>query len=62
MTFEYGIWDTIRVDKGREWFLMLFIQEKLSQYRNDVNRAPYLQTSSKQVHCTYMNYFMITYT
>ncbi len=45
MTSEFGLWDTIRVDKGREWFLMLYIQDKLSQYRNDVTKIPYLQTS-----------------
>ena len=46
---DFGLWTQLRVDKGREWFLMLFIQEHLSQYRYDTTKPAYLQTSSKQV-------------
>lgn len=49
MTVEYGLWNQIRVDKGREWFLMLFIHQSLSQYRLDTTKASYIQTTSKQV-------------
>ena len=44
-----GLWDQIRVDCGREFALILFIQELLSSYRTNVLRAPYLQTRSTQV-------------
>ena len=32
---DCGLWTQLRVDKGREWYLMLFIQQKLEQYRSD---------------------------
>ena len=41
IVIQYGLWDQIRVDKGREWILMLHIQETLA----------HLQSTSKQV-CT----------
>ncbi|XP_076133841.1 uncharacterized protein LOC143116547 [Alosa pseudoharengus] len=40
-----GMWDQIRVDHGREFFLSLYVQEKLSQHRFNTNRLPYKQTS-----------------
>ncbi len=46
ITVEYGLWNQIRVDKGREWSLMLFIQDN---HRNDTRKPSYMQTSSKQV-------------
>ena len=46
---QYGLWDQIRVDQGKEWTLMLFIQEKLQHLRRNTSRAPHLQTTSKQV-------------
>ena len=45
---DFGLWTQIRVDMGREWFLM-FIQEYLSQQRYDTTKPAFLQTSSKQV-------------
>ena len=52
---QYGLWDQIRVDQGKEWTLMLYIQEKLAHLRRNTNRAPHLQSTSKQVkwflHC-----------
>ena len=27
IVMEYGLWDQIRIDQGKEWILMLFIQE-----------------------------------
>ena len=47
---EYGMWDQLRVDQGKEWTLMLYVQEQLSNYRRNITRAPHLQSSSKQVH------------
>ena len=47
---NYGVWDTIRVDHGREFFLSLFVQEKISHLRTNTSRVPYLQTTSKQVN------------
>ena len=46
---DHGLWTQLRVDKGREWYLMLFVQEKLSQYRTDTSKPAFLQTASKQV-------------
>ena len=49
MTTEFGLWDQIRVDCGREWYLMLFVQEQLSHLRNDTPKPPHLRSLSKNV-------------
>ena len=49
------MWNQIRVDKGREWYLMLFIQQKLSLYRSDPTKPAFLQTSSTQVTLIKLN-------
>ena len=54
---HYGLWDQLRVNKGREWYLMLAVQEQLGGLRVNSNRPPYLQTTSTMVHlytCTYV--------
>ena len=43
------LWDQLRVDMGKEWVLMLFIQEQLADLRRNIHRAPHLQTTSKQI-------------
>ncbi|XP_028460158.1 uncharacterized protein LOC114572617 [Perca flavescens] len=43
-----GMWDQIRVDHVREFFLSLYVQEKLSQHRFNTNRLPYKQTTSSK--------------
>lgn len=47
---EYGLWDQVRVDHGREFYLMLFIQEKLREQRGNPDLTPYQQTSSQKNH------------
>ena len=47
---EYGLWDQLRVDHGREFYLTLYIQEKLRASRGDPNILPYIQTTSTQNH------------
>ena len=49
MVTTYGLWDQIRVDKGKEWYLSLFINKTLSSYRHCTSKPPYLQTTSKKV-------------
>ena len=49
---EYGVWDQVRVDQGKEWVLMLFVQEQLAHLRNDISKAPHRQTTSKLVCST----------
>lgn len=46
---EFGLWDQIRVDQGKEWVLMLYVQETLAHLRRNTSRAPHLQSTSKQV-------------
>ena len=46
---SYGLWDQVRVDHGKEFYLVLFVQEMLKVYRNNITRQPYVQTQSKQV-------------
>ena len=56
LLLQYGLWDQIRVDQGKEWILMLFVQEHLAHLRGNIIivRAPHLQTSSKLVSCVYI--------
>lgn len=46
---DQGLWDQVRVDCGREFALLLFVQRLLSQYRRNTAREPFLQTRSTQV-------------
>lgn len=45
----YRLWDRIRVDHGKKWYLMLCINETLSHLRANTSKAPHTQTSSKKV-------------
>jgi hypothetical protein len=45
---QYGFWDQLRVDHGREFFLMLYLQHKFQVLRFDVNKRPFVQSTSKQ--------------
>ena len=47
---EYGLWDQIRVDHGNEFYLLLYIQEKLRENRGTPQLAPYRQTTSRENH------------
>lgn len=48
---QYGMWDQVRVDKGNEWVLLLFVQEWLSQFRTNTRKYPHIRSTSKQVWC-----------
>lgn len=43
-----GIFDQLRVDMGKEWVLILFVQELLKRQRQDQNRAAHVKTTSKK--------------
>ena len=48
---RYGLWDEIRVDHGREFYLSLYVQEQLrGEGRGDPHIASYMQTSSTHNH------------
>uniref|UniRef100_A0A1X7TJY3 Integrase core domain-containing protein n=1 Tax=Amphimedon queenslandica TaxID=400682 RepID=A0A1X7TJY3_AMPQE len=47
---NYGLWDQIRVDCGREWYLMLFINQMFAHLRTSTTKEPHLQSSSKLNH------------
>lgn len=47
---SHGMWDQVRVDHGREFYLTLFMQDILSEYRHNQQRLPYLQTTSTKNH------------
>ena len=49
-TLEYGLSDQIRVDGGKEFYLILGIREHLSSYRQNQEILPYRQTESKNVY------------
>jgi len=43
---EYGLWDQLRVDHGKEFFLCIFVQELLKHYRTSERKRPWAQTPS----------------
>ena len=48
---EYGLWDQVHVDHGREFYLILYIQEKLRNAgQGDPEITPYVQTTSTHNH------------
>ena len=49
MVLQYGLWDQVRTDQGKEWNLSLFINDSLSHLRNDCSKPPHLQSTSKQL-------------
>lgn len=50
MLQEFGIWDQLRIDMGREWSLIVFIQELLSVHRTNTSITPYASSTSKIVY------------
>ena len=57
ITLEHGLFDQIRVDHGREWYLVLAVQQQLSPLCLCQDRVPYLQTSSKMVWAVCINLY-----
>lgn len=43
-----GIFDQVRVDMGKEWVLILFIQELLSGFRENMDKPAHVKTTSKK--------------
>ena len=43
------MWEQIRVDYGNEFYLLLYVQEKMANYRTNTGRAPFIETMSKEV-------------
>ncbi|XP_028424305.1 uncharacterized protein LOC114548520 isoform X2 [Perca flavescens] len=43
---NHGMWDQLRVDHGREFYMCLYMKEMLSRHRHNPSRPPYLQTTS----------------
>ena len=46
---EEGLFDQIRVDHGKEFYLTLYGQECLAHLRRNPRRDPHRQTESKKV-------------
>ena len=47
---SFGLWDQVRVDHGREFYLLLYVQEQLQHLRRNQGRAPHVQSVSKEVY------------
>lgn len=43
-----GVFDQVRVDMGKEWVLILFIQELLSGFRENMDKPAHVKTTSKK--------------
>ena len=48
-SLQYGLFDQIRVDDGKELYLIPGIQEHLSSHRQNQEILPYRQTESEKV-------------
>lgn len=46
---QYGVWAQVRVDHGREFYLTLFVQEKLRAQCGPRDVLPYVQSPSTEV-------------
>jgi hypothetical protein len=44
---QYEIWDQVRVDHGNEFMLMLYMQFKLQDLKYNLDRKPFVQTTSR---------------
>lgn len=47
---KYGLFDQLRVDHGREFYLCLYQQDNIQAHRTNTNRHPYIQSQSRQNH------------
>ncbi|XP_062523388.1 uncharacterized protein LOC134198068 isoform X2 [Corticium candelabrum] len=47
---QFGLWDQIRVDHGKEFILSLYVQERLANLRRNQRRAPHVQSMSRENH------------
>lgn len=47
---EFGLWDQVRVDHGKEFNLTLYVHEKLRILRGSETISPYVQTTSTCNH------------
>lgn len=45
----HGLFDQVRGDHGKEFYLVLAVQDHLKGFRNNTSRQPYVQTQPKQV-------------
>ena len=46
---RHGLFDQVRGDHGKEFYLVLAVQDHPKGFRNNTSRQPYVQTQSKQV-------------
>lgn len=53
---DYGIWDQIRVDYGREFYLTLFMQEMLCRQYGSPDVCSYVQSTSTEVGYSLIHY------
>ena len=49
MVLEHGLWDQIRVDHGREWYLMLHVNQTVAHLRGNTSKDAFRQTTSTKV-------------
>jgi hypothetical protein len=47
---NYGLFDQLRVDHGKEFYLSLYVQDNLKDHRHNTTRLPYIQTPSTRNH------------
>ena len=52
---NFGLWDQIRADHGREFFLLLYVQEHLTHLRRNQRRAPHVQSMSREVSIAHVS-------
>ena len=52
---EYGMFDGVRVDGGKEFFLVFGMQVELQDLRGNSSILPYMKTESKQVYFDFIS-------
>ena len=43
---KYGVWNQLRIDHGKEFLLIIFVQELIESYRYSRNKTPWKKTAS----------------
>ena len=58
---QFGLWDRILVDPGREFYLLLYAQEHLSYLKRNQMRALHVRSMPRELsmHCTLMHVILL---
>ena len=61
-TEKFGLWNQIRIDHGREFYLMIHSHERIRRRFGPQDIVPYVQTPSTQVQLIFSRQINVTIT